>query len=115
MDAMDIKQIAGQRIAAARKALNLKQAELAALVPELSPSRLGNYEQGTRYPDPEILIKLAQILGEPASYLGGLDDDQGLQTLARMYTRLDKRGRDTLHSVAESQSTPVKPGNHHKG
>ena len=111
---MDTKKIAGQRIAAARKAIRLTQAELAAQVPGLTPSRLSNYEQGTRYPDPDILIKLAQILHEPASFLGALDDDPRLQALSRLYTKLDQRGKDTLHSVAESQSTPVHPTNSHK-
>ena len=100
---MDYKKIAGKRIAEARLAKGLSQSELAAQVPGLSQSRLGNYEQGTRYPSPDILMCLSKILEEPASYLAALDDNPALAALNRKYVRMDKRGQDTLHRVAESQ------------
>ena len=100
---MDYKKTAGKRIAEARQAKGLSQTELAAQIPGLSGSRLGNYEQGTRYPSPDILMLLSKILEEPASYLAALDDNPSLTTLNRKYVRMDKRGQDTLHRVAESQ------------
>lgn len=106
----DHKKIAGLRIKAARKAMGLSGAKLASLVPGLTPSALGNYEQGTRYPSPSILTGLAKALKEPASYLGALDDDQGLVTLSRTYVRLDERGKTTIHRVAESQPSEYSSG-----
>ncbi|WP_339638919.1 helix-turn-helix transcriptional regulator [uncultured Haliea sp.] len=100
---MDYKKLAGKRIKAAREAIGLTQVAVAGHVPGLTPSRLGNFEQGTRYPPPDILVALSKILKEPASYLGGLDDDPSLEALARKYVRMDSRGKDTLHRVAESQ------------
>lgn len=104
---MEHKKIAGERIRAARKAAGYKsRKELADQISGLTPSTLGNYEQGLRYPPPRILIELARLLGEPASYLGALDDDPGRINLDRKYARMDQRGKDTLHRVAESQPVP---------
>tara|TARA_R110002096_G_scaffold326071_1_gene519950 strand:+ start:75 stop:419 length:345 start_codon:yes stop_codon:yes gene_type:complete len=107
---MNIKEISGKRIAEARDKLGLTQRELAELVPGLSPSRLGNYEQGGRYAPPEILLGLAKVLNEPASYLAALDSDPGLIALERKYVKMDQRGKDTLHRVAESQPAPFETG-----
>lgn len=103
---MDYRKLAGERIQAARKAAGFTSREsLAEEIPGLTFSALGNYEQGLRYPPPNILVALARILGEPASYLGALDDDESRTSLDRKYMRLDQRGRDTLHRIAQSEST----------
>lgn len=103
---MDYKKIAGMRIAQARRAKGMTQEQLADRLPGVSASRIGNYEQGTRYPDPPTFRALSRVLEEPAGWLSAVEDDESLLNLSRKYVRMDQRGKDTLHRVAESQPTP---------
>lgn len=65
----------GRRIRTAREAKGLTLKGLAALTNSLSPSRIGNYEQGSRTPGPHEAIELAHALGNVrASYLMCLDE-----------------------------------------
>ncbi len=60
------KQI-GQKIAAARKSLNLSQADLAKQL-YLSPQAVGKWERGESMPDLTSLNRLAQIVGVDLNY-----------------------------------------------
>jgi len=101
---MDYKKVAGERIRKARENRNLSRPELAAMIKGLGVSTLSNYELGLRYPSPANLAALSEILDEPAGYLAGIENDPRASTLLRMYKKMDNRGRETLHRVAESQS-----------
>ena len=103
LPSMDFKKVTGARIRAAREALGIDQAELAKRI-DVEPSTVGNYEQGTRYPRPEQLRKLAAVLSAPVGYLCALEPDPRIEALQMMYSKSDKRGRDTIIRIAESES-----------
>lgn len=105
---MDYKKISGSRIRAARETLGIDRATLAELI-GVEPSAIGNYEQGLRYPKPLILSGLCKHLRMPVGYLSGLEPDKRLDKLLLIYSKMDQRGRDTVHSVAESQSATHEP------
>ncbi|QDP72182.1 LexA family transcriptional regulator [Legionella israelensis] len=66
---MNIKEKIGNRIKESRKAAGLTIKELAEKTNELSPARIGNWEQGTRSPGPVEAKILAEHLNVSASYL----------------------------------------------
>jgi len=66
---MNIKEKIGNRIKESRKAAGLTIKELAEKTHELSPARIGNWEQGTRSPGPVEAKILADHLNVSASYL----------------------------------------------
>lgn len=108
MRTMDYKKISGNRIRAARERLGIDRAELAELI-GVEPSAIGNYELGTRYPKPPLLSKLSKELRVPVGLLSGLEPDKRIEALLSMYSDMDDRGRDTVHSVAEFQSADKQP------
>ena len=102
---MNYMQKSGARIREAREALGLSRPELAARIEGLEASTLGNWEQGIRYPnDMNWFQLLSEQLGEPASYLAAIDDDESLTNLIRIFSRMDRRGRETMSRIAEAQS-----------
>lgn len=109
---MDYKKVAGERIRHARESRNLSRPELAAMIKGLGVSTLSNYELGLRYPSPAYLAALSEVLDEPAGYLAGIENDPRASTLLRMYKKMDSRGKETLHRVAESQSAPYDADEH---
>lgn len=104
---MDYKKLAGERIREAREAKGMSRPQLAALIKGLGASTLSNYELGLRYPPPQTLIDLGKVLGEPPSYLAGIEPDKQAEALRRIYSKLDGRGKETVFRVAESQSAAV--------
>lgn len=60
----------GDKIATARKKLNLSQAELAKQV-SISPQAVGKWERGESMPDINTLNRLAEILGVDLNYFSG--------------------------------------------
>lgn len=58
----------GTRIAALRKKMGFSQTSLARRI-NVSPSAIGMYEQGRRYPSAEILIALSHELEVSVEYL----------------------------------------------
>lgn len=109
----------GARLQAARVAAGLSQADVARLMGEATgeqvpPSRIGNYEQGKRSPNPfdlQILaevcrVSVAELYGLPGAALG--EDEKAL---LEKYRQTDDRGRKAIHSVADAQPEPyVAPG-----
>ncbi len=67
-------------------------------------STISNYEQGTRYPKPNHLNKLSEVLQVPVGFLSGLEPDKQAEALLLLYVKSDKRGRETIFRVAESES-----------
>lgn len=108
MRTMNYKKVSGNRIRAARERLGIDRAELAEII-GVEPSAIGNYEQGIRYPKPPLLSKLSKELRVPVGLLSGLEPDKRVEALLSMYSDMDDRGRDTVHSVAVSQSADRKP------
>lgn len=72
---MNIKETIGTRIKACRKTMGLTTKELAEKIGTFSPSRISNWEQGTRSPGPVEAKLLADQLQVSASYLLGLTEN----------------------------------------
>lgn len=100
---MNFSEIAGARIREAREAAGLEREQLAERI-GVGASTISNYELGYRYPKPNHLSKMARVLHVPVGYLSGLETDKQAEALLLLYTRSDKRGRNTIFRVAESQS-----------
>lgn len=109
---MDYKKLVAKRLRAARLALPRRddgelqsQADIAAMVAGLTEQALGNYEQGTRLPKPDMMMKLAEALNEPAAYLAGLIPDGPLADLVRAFNRMDEDDkRDVLDTALRRKS-----------
>ncbi|WP_454785387.1 LexA family protein [Legionella sp. WA2024007413] len=71
---MSIREKIGKRIHEARKAKGLTRQALADLTDDIKPSRINNWEHGTRMPGPEEITQLAQALEVSPSFLMGLSD-----------------------------------------
>lgn len=106
---MSIKEEIGRRIWAARDKAGLSLKELAEKTGTLGPSRISNYEQGTRTPGPEEAKILARALGISAAYILCVDDESSLspdeKALLDNYRHTDSRGKSTIARIAESQPT----------
>lgn len=64
---------AGDRLARVRLSLDLDQDGFAELL-GASRSQIANYEQGSRTPDPEMMVRLFQKRGVPTDYIYHGDD-----------------------------------------
>lgn len=64
----------GKRLRAAREGQKLTLKELAAKTRSLSPSRISNYEQGTRSPGRDEATELGRALGLSAAYILGVGE-----------------------------------------
>ena len=104
---MDTKAEAGRRIKAARLALGLRLEDVCSRIPELTVSRLSNWEQGRNLIGVEEAKKLAPVLGVSAGYILTLEDapaDKRESALLQLFRESDERGRTSIFRVAESQS-----------
>ena len=112
------KRDVGQRLQAARIAAGETQATAAAklserLQPEqepIPPSRIGNYEQGLRLPDPLVMQTLCEIYGTwPSAIYGFAEAPTTTEeaVLIQKYRQTDDRGRRAIQGIAESQPTYV--------
>lgn len=73
---MNIKEKIGERIFQERQAKGLTRKALAELTDDLKPSRINNWERGTRTPGPEEIKQLAEVLEVAPGYLMCLTDDR---------------------------------------
>lgn len=64
----------GTRIQQRRESLRLTQEELADLV-GTTQRQISRYERGSNNPGPELIVKLAQVLGTTTDYLLGITDE----------------------------------------
>lgn len=72
----------------------------------LPHSRIGNYEQGARLPDPITMGKLCKIYGVSPAQIYALAEapmNQEEVALLTKYRLTDDRGRRAIHGIAESQ------------
>lgn len=110
MNTKNYKQIAAERIKAAREALRddrggtVSQRKFADMVPGLGSGTLGNYEIADRYPDPHMLVAIGEQTGEPAAYLAGLVDGVEAELL-RALAKMDAADRrDVIDYVLRRKS-----------
>ena len=97
----------GRRLKQAREATGKTLVETCDKVPGLSPTRLSNWENGTRTADLQIVKKLAKIYLTGASYLMTLEDeppDPKSTLLIALYRATDPRGQEAILRVAEMES-----------
>ena len=73
---MNIKEKIGERIFQERQSKGLTRKALAELTDDLKPSRINNWERGTRTPGPEDIKQLAEVLEVAPGYLMCLTDDK---------------------------------------
>ncbi|HRD71273.1 MAG TPA: XRE family transcriptional regulator [Legionella sp.] len=73
---MSIREKIGKRINDARKAKGLTRQSLADLTDDIKPSRINNWERGTRMPGPEEIKQLAKALEVSPAFLMGLSDER---------------------------------------
>lgn len=90
----------GNKIAAARKKINLSQAELAQQV-SISSQAVGKWERGESMPDITTLNRLAEILGVDLNYFS--ESFQSVYSEATNFELLDKQS-------VEFPSSKQKPG-----
>ncbi|MCW8409779.1 XRE family transcriptional regulator [Legionella sp. PATHC035] len=73
---MSIREKIGERIHEARKAKGLTRQALADLTDDIKPSRINNWEHGTRMPGPEEITQLSKALDVSPAFLMGLSDER---------------------------------------
>lgn len=88
----------GNKIAAARKKMNLSQAELSQQV-SISPQAVGKWERGESMPDISTLNRLAEILGVDLNYFS--ENFQNDEVATRFMEKID-------HQIAENQTNNKK-------
>lgn len=101
---------APNRIEEHRLAIGMSQAELARLT-HCDPATINKIERGQRGLDQAWMRRIAPVLGvQPADLLPREDNPYGLSPEERdLIERLrstDKRGRDTIHTLAAALATP---------
>ena len=104
---MDTKSEAGRRIREARDKLGLKLRDVEEAIPEISVSRLSNWEQGINMIGVDEAKKLAPVLHVSPGYILTVEDetpDERAKLVLKYWNALDERGRDTVLRVAESES-----------
>lgn len=70
------------------------------------PSRIGNWEQGTRLISPVALQILSKYYGTSPSIIYGFDDAPTSSDEAKLlekYRETDDRGKRAIHGVADAQ------------
>lgn len=101
----------GLRLKNARLTANETQASAAEKLSQrlgklIEPSRIGNYEQGNRLPDPLTVMHLCEIYGAMPSLIYGFPEAPATReeaALVMKYRQTDDRGRRAIQSLAESQ------------
>ncbi len=79
----------GERLRNLREEKNLSQKEVAAVIGRTNRS-VSNYENGTNYPNPEIIELLAGLFGVSVSFLTGGSDEEDRILLTSIEIQLIK-------------------------
>jgi transcriptional regulator with XRE-family HTH domain len=105
---MDYEALMRKRLREARIALGKRPdgkpwaaQDVADKVPGIGRAALSNYENGARYPGPNVFVALSKLYNEPPTYLAGLVADGEEATIARAYFHADAKGRAHILSAAE--------------
>jgi uncharacterized protein YjbI with pentapeptide repeats len=93
-------KLIGEKIATARKKLNLSQAELAQKV-SISPQAVGKWERGESMPDITTLNRLAELLGVDLNYFS-----DSFHSSAEGYNSLGMKDSDLTKSLARKKKKP---------
>lgn len=104
---METKKEAGRRIREAREALHLVRKDIERAIPEISETRLANWEYGINMIGVDEAKKLAPLLHVSPGYLLTIEEkppDARKTLMDQYWNALDERGRDTVLRVAESES-----------
>lgn len=111
-----------ERLAQIRKQRGLSQYELADAL-GFSRGQIGNYEQGTRRPDPTTLQQIADYLHVSVDYLLGRDEadsgnseaeDPELEVLFRNLKELDANDRAIIMAIARERKRQREQSNQGK-
>lgn len=113
MDQHAHTRMTGARLRAARKAAGLTQEQAANHLASHTgepcpPSRIGNWEQGTRLIGPAALQILAKLYGASPSSIYGFDDAPSKPdelALLEKYRGTDDRGKRAIQGIADAQPT----------
>lgn len=115
MDEQEHKKQTGERLRKARDSAGLFQHQAAAHIAKVTgddcpPTRVANWEQGTRLINPIAVQILSKLYGVSPSWIYGFDD--ALRTpeesaLVAIYRDTDERGKRAIRGVAEAQPTYV--------
>src|SRR5436189_3316333 len=87
----------GNKIAEARKKINLSQAELARQV-SISPQAVGKWERGESLPDITTLNRLAEIFGVNLNYFSY--NSQNTET-EKEFVANERKGEDKIFSTVK--------------
>jgi transcriptional regulator with XRE-family HTH domain len=110
---MSTKEETGRRLKAARKAKGLRLEDLAGHYPEMSISRVSNWEQGRNMIGVDEAKKLAQLYGVSAAYLLTIEDKPAEPVeleLIDHFRKADPRGRAQILRVAQSEAEYIIDG-----
>lgn len=117
-DRDDYTAAVGRRLAEARKSAIPRLSQAAAaeaasrvLGTEISPQALGNYEQGTRLPNPPVVEALCSVYGTlTAAYVLGLSAapmNQRETVLLEKYRLADERGKYAIDRLSDAESQAI--------
>ena len=85
---MNLKEIAGERLKAARIAAGFRSCRAFANSAGITYERLSLYERGKRHIDPAIAIEVGKRLNVSPGYLLGVEEERGLAPCeARLLTK----------------------------
>lgn len=104
---MDTKAEVGKRIRIARKKAKLTLKQTAEAIPELSITRLQNFEKGLRAPDLDLIKKISAALNSDPAWIATFIDepvDQQEKELIQKFKVADSRGKTTIIMTAEHES-----------
>ncbi len=114
--AMDYEELMRERLRAARAALSKRMpredgrewsAQLVAdEIPGMGRSALSMYENGKRYPGPNVFMALSAFYQEPAAYLAALLVDDAEITIARAYFHANTKDKAHILNAAQIALSP---------
>lgn len=92
-----------------RYLIDCQDIKLKTLAPKLdiSPSTLSNYTQGTREPDYEVLVRIADYFGVSTDYLLGREESPQDQDAEKELLRLFRRMTPAQKELLLEQARPL--------
>ena len=106
MSHKDLKATFARRLRQAREAVGVSQVELgrqAGLEPSVASPRINQYESGKHLPQATTLVRLAEALGVPVTFL--VSEDDSLAELVLKWQAMTAEQRECLLSAADEALT----------